>query len=201
MRYLIRSQAVQIGFTLWALGLLACVLLADVTVPIFNLFASGFGRVPAALLLPTVTAVGILSATSEVSPAQLGAARPVTLWLRTLILAAVALAIAISWCALELADVGSDGSGLSAVMARNLLILVGLGLIGRRIFGSGASTMLPVAYVLLAMVFGNRTRRSWDLILAETSPPAHLVLGAVILVLGLLIGCSKEADRKCTRVS
>lgn len=61
--------------------------------------------------------------------------------------------------------------------------------------------MLPVANVLLAMVFGNRTSRSWDLILAETSPSAHLVLGAVILLFGLYIGCSKQADRKCARVS
>lgn len=84
MRYLIRSQPVQIGGILWTLGLLACVLLAGVSVPIFNLFASGFGRLPAALLLPTITAVGILSATTEVSPAQLGAARRTTLWQRTL---------------------------------------------------------------------------------------------------------------------
>lgn len=199
MRYVLRARHVQIGLTLWAAGVLGCILLAGATVPIFNLFLSGFGSVRAALLLPTITALGILALTTEVSPAQLSAARGLPLLQAMMVLTAVISASATSWLALGATDPLGEGTALSAVVTRNLLILVGLGLIARRALGAGASTILPVCYVLIAMLFGDRSSRTWDLILAETAPLPHLLLGAAILALGLLIGCSKQADRRTAR--
>lgn len=200
MRYVIHARNVQIGLTLWAAGLLGCIFLAGATVPIFNLFLSGFGSVRAALLLPTITALGILVLTTEVSPAQLSAARPLPLLQAMMVLTAVISASVISWLALSVTDPLGEETALGAVVTRNLLILVGLGLIARRALGAGASTILPVCYVLIAMLFGDRSNRTWDLILAETAPLLHLLLGAAILGLGLLIGCGKQADRRTARV-
>lgn len=199
MRYLLRTRAVQLGLGLWALGLVASITLAGTSAPTFNLFLSGFSSTRAALLLPTIVALGILAASAEVSPAQLGSARKVATLQRLAIILAVTAAGAITALALDLSDPGGEGNTLTWIIVRNLAMLVGIGLIGRRALGSVAATILPVGYVLVAMLFGDRTHRSWDIVLAETTSPAHLLLGAGVLALGLLLGCGKQADRKAAR--
>lgn len=199
MRHVLRARHVQIGLVLWSLGLLAGIVLAGASIPTFNLFRSGFSSLHAALLLPTVTAVGTLALTTEVGPAQLSSARRVPLLQATAVLTAVISASAASWLALSATDPLGEGSVLGAVVTRNLLILVGLGLIARRVLGAGATMILPVGYVLIAMLFGDRSNRTWDVILAETAHAPHLLLGAAILTLGLFIGCGRQADRRTAR--
>ena len=104
--------------------------------------------------------------------------------------AALATGVAGLVCFLALAAGAATGSMHVVAAGRNALGYVGLMLVGRRLFGDRAGTLVPAAIAALAAVFGGdasgRPRR-WVWVLASSDDPLAWAAALISLALGVVV--------------
>jgi len=143
--------------------------------------AGAASPIPFALLSPLLLAVAVARSLARTTEIEASSARPVDHFDGLAVLGLAVLAMMIG-AASDL--LGLTSFGVTA--GRNTVGYLALLLIGRRINGKQAASLLPVAYVLIATLFGyaaNRTAAWWAFPIASPgSIPAWLVAGALSVV-------------------
>ena len=182
------------GLVLAALIVLTVGLLAvqDVVVPAPNL-AGGYGSgVQAGLAIPALVASLVFASLSGGDPdGERTSTRDLAAVERGYVLACAAIPAGIAGLA-----AAASGEPLPAAAARNVLGMIGIGLLARPFVGARAAASVPVAYMLFVAVLGQPAGAgraaawAWPLA-AATDRPALLLAGSLFAV-GMLVGLSAD---------
>jgi hypothetical protein len=182
-------------------AVLAMLVTGAVTVPVLGslempLIRLGAGPAPYALVLPAVTASGLVGACQRGHLVYESiACRPIgrillcaTLW-ALVVLSAV-------WAA-----IGTCAGGLSfdLMAARNLAGYVGIGLLLLRLVDGVVATAAPLVYAVAVGVLGSRHAALWSWPLHPTEGGDAFISASVLLVAGLRAVSSSEGLRALAR--
>ena len=179
-----RAGATLLGLLALSVSMLA---VQQVILPAPNL-AGGYGAgVQAALAMPAVTASLLIASLTGGDPLLESAAT------RQLPIIERAYLVAFTVVPLCIASVAALASqeALPAASARNVLGMIGIGLLARPILGTAAAAPDPVAYMLFVAVLGQPTAGArpepwaWPLASAADRPAA--LLAGVLFVAGITV--------------
>lgn len=188
-----RSPFYRVGLALLLMGALLLPLLGART---FNVPTLGSPTpLPFAVAVPLLCAVGVLLCLAREgrSVRESQARRRMLLYESTLIAAAVLL------CALAWIPFREDFP--TRVALRNLVGLIGIGLISRRLLGEASSVALPVATVGFSLVAGRALPDPFFSWLTSPGDSAPSLLMALLLATGgLLVGVGRPTLRKLSQV-
>ncbi len=188
-----RAGLVLCGLLVLSLGLLAA---QTVVLPAPNLI-DGYGAgVQAALAMPTLVASLVLASLSGGDPAaEATSTRRLAIVERGYVLGCVAAPVAIVGIA-----AAATGELLPATSARNMIGMLGVGLLARPLLGARTAAAIPVVYMLFVAVLGQpagaRHAAAWAWPLAPATDRPAMLLAAVLFVSGLVVGCGQFRSRR-----
>jgi len=158
----------------------------DLRLPMPALLAPYGLAVPVVLLAPlalsSVVGWGLMSGEEQLERVS---SRPIAGMDAALAAGAAALALL-----LALTSAAATGSSNAAAAGRNAIGYVGLMLVGRRLFGDRAGTLVPAAMAVLAAVFGGDASgqpRRWVWVLAPSDDPLAWATALIWLALGTVV--------------
>ena len=193
MRWLLRSRTIsRLGTLVLATIVLACAMVNRL-VPVPSLgSAPGLG-LPAAIATPVVASVLILAGSFSANPRlELSAARA----LRTIEISMVLAASLISGGLLVVAALLLDNPLLVAG-ARNLVGMVGVGMVMRRWFDPAHMTVIVIGYAAVNFSLGNRLRpQPWAWLLEPPTSLHSWITALGIAAVGIWIGTSHAARQR-----
>ena len=174
MTWLARSRSWARLALGWVASVIFVIAATGIAAPFPELLNYTGMAVPAVVASPILPACIILAGTISALPhLEAAASRPV-MRVDLLVTAAATLA---SCGVFSIAGMVSNNPALE-VSLRNLIGLVGIGLLARLGLSRAASVSAPLLFLIMTMVFGNReTGRTWDWLLApRDSSTAWVIL-------------------------
>ncbi|GAB3065033.1 hypothetical protein GCM10027053_30190 [Intrasporangium mesophilum] len=189
MSWLLRSRALPGIWSAAALLVVATILLADRFTPLPELVKGSGIALPTALTMPVPVAV-LLQASISSSHPTVELTSPRRLRVLDVSLLAVGTSLAV---AAYVAVAVTREDALLFASARNLVGALGLALVCRRLLSASTVSFVVVAYASVSLMFGDRARpQLWAFLLATPGSRWAAVLGAVLLLAGVLVGTGDQ---------
>lgn len=180
---------------LYVASVLGCLLLRPVQLPGFNIYYGSLLTVSGPILIAGIVSAAVLDVVIKPHQFLFASARDLH-WYRGIFASCAVLVPTVLW--LFIPPIFS----VEALQgARNLAALVGIGLVCRRLGGAATAMAVPIIYLGLTILFGDRGTFYWDWLMDTEVSPQHAFLSVFLLLTGITVGLGGAADRYAVQVS